>query len=466
MTIDKNITIIGAGPAGLAAAYELKRSGSKSTILEAQEAVGGLSRTYQHNDLRFDLGGHRFFTRNREVNQLWHEMLGDDLLQRNRRSHIYYRDHLFRYPIQPLNAMRGLGLTDSFRSVLSLLKLRISPIRPEVSFRDWVTNGFGKVLYDAFFKTYTEKVWGIPHDQISADWAAQRIRNLSLGKALLDAFGLKSKGSVASLIDQFDYPKYGPGQMYEAMAEQVTQGGSTIMFNSPVVKIAHRDGRIVSVTAQSEDGLQEVPTDQLISSMPLTDLVKALKPAPPDSVLEFAHGLGYRALVSVNLAIDHNPPIDDNWIYLHSPQIKAARLQLFRNWSPHMASGSEKSPIGLEYFCFEKDNFWSKNDDELVEIAAADLKQLDFMRSAGIEEAMVVRAGKAYPVYDDGYAARVAGLCKWLENISNLQCIGRAGQFRYNNMDHSILTGFLAVRRIQGQKVDPWSVNEEAEYIE
>ena len=466
LTDQGDVIIVGAGPAGLAAAYELARRGVRSVVLEAAEAVGGLSRTYVFQGHRFDVGGHRFFTRNEQVNSLWKEILGEEFLVRKRLSRIYYRNHLFHYPLKPLNALAGLGLWTSLRSLLSLLRARCFPVRPERTFPDWVINRFGRVLYEIFFKTYTEKVWGIPHDQLSADWAAQRIRNLSLGRAILDAFGFRAPGRVASLIGEFRYPRHGPGQMYEALARRVRESGSVVLPGRPVLEIRHDRGRVVSVVTPSDGGREERPAGHLISSMPLTDLMQRMRPRAPDRLLEMAAALRYRAILAVNLIVNRENLAPDTWIYLHAPSVRAARLQFYRNWSPHMTADPAKNPVSLEYFCFEDDDLWNSPDEVLIDLAREELARLSFAVPEEIEDGFVVRCPKAYPVYEDEYEAKVAAFREWLSGFSNLQCIGRSGQFRYNNMDHSILTGLLAARRMLGEDLDPWSVNEEAEYIE
>ena len=466
MTNDGAIVIAGAGPAGLAAAYDLARRGLRAVVLEAEDAVGGLSRTYEKDGHRFDLGGHRFFTRNREVNALWQGLLGEDYLRRKRLSRIYYRGHFFHYPLRPANALFGLGLWTSLRAVASLAAVRLHPALPERTFADWVGNRFGRVLYEAFFKTYTEKLWGIPHDRLSADWAAQRIRNLSLRRAILDSFGLRRPDAVASLIDAFDYPKLGPGQLYERMADRVREAGSEVLLGHRLAEVRREAGRVTAVVAWTSDGrAREIPVRALISSIPITELAGAMRPAAPADVQAAARGLRFRAILAVNLVVRRESVAPDTWIYLHSPDVRAARLQLYRNWSPFMAGAPDANPIGLEYFCDAGDEFWSLPDDELIALGRRDLSRLAFARDAPVEGGFVVRRADAYPIYEDGYGAKVAVLRQWLATVENLQTIGRGGQFRYNNMDHAILTGLLAVRRLLGEDVDPWSVNEETEYV-
>jgi protoporphyrinogen oxidase len=463
---DAPVVVVGAGPAGLAAALALARRGRRALVLEASAAVGGLSRTYERGGHRFDLGGHRFFTRNAEVQALWRDLLGEEFLRRDRLSRIYYRNHLFHYPLRPANALFGLGVGTSLRALASLAAVRLRPALPERTFADWVSNRFGRVLYEAFFRTYTEKVWGIPHDRLSADWAAQRIRNLSLRRAVLDAFGIGKRGSVASLIDAFDYPRLGPGQMYERMAGEIGALGSEIRLGHRLVAVHTDSGRVAAVVAEADGRRIDLAASAVISSVPLPELVRRVTPAAPGDVLAAASGLRFRAILAVNLVVRRATLAPDTWIYLHSPDVRAARLQLFRNWSPQMAGDPGASPVGLEYFCDAGDAFWSLADEELVAIGRRDLERLAFARGAPVEGGFVVRWADAYPIYEDGYAGKVQALRRWLAGIEGLQTIGRGGQFRYNNMDHAILTGLLAARRLLGEDVDPWSVNEEAQYVE
>ncbi len=465
MTADPSHLVIGAGPAGLAAAHALSVHRLPAVVLDQDAQVGGLSRTVSHRGFAFDLGGHRFFTKSPEVMDLWRATLGDDFLVRPRRSRIYYRGRFFHYPLRPLDALAGLGLADSLRVALSYAGARLRPQRPEDDFAAWVSNRFGPVLFRIFFQTYTEKVWGLPCSRISADWAAQRIRNLSLGRALLDSLGLGRDRRVASLIPRFHYPRYGPGQMYEALARNVAARGVDLRLGHRVTAVHHDRGRLTAVTARGPAGDVRLPALHCFSSMPLTELAAALRPAPPDAVLDAARALRYRSFLTVNLLLDAPAPLPDNWIYLHDPQVAAGRLQLYQNWSPHMVPPGRGS-LSFEYFCFPGDHLWTAPDHHLVRLAAADLQRLRLPFAPRIADALVLRYPLAYPLYDSGYQQRLAVLRDWLAGFPNLHCIGRYGQFRYNNMDHSILTGLLAVRRLLGHPVDPWAVNADGDYLE
>ncbi len=459
-------TVVGAGPAGLAAAYALGQRGLPATVFEQSDQVGGLSKTVTYKGFRFDIGGHRFFTKNQEVDTLWREILGEDFLRRPRQSRIHYRDRFFHYPLKPLNALSGLGPGTSAAVLASFAWRKLLPRQPEESFEDWVSNRFGDKLYRIFFKTYTEKVWGIPCDQISADWAAQRIRNLNLGRAVLSALGLDGNGKVASLIDQFDYPRHGPGQMYERMAEKAIALGATLRLGCRVERVSHQNDRIDSILVRNQEFTQAWPVESLISTMPLSELVLALHPAPPAEVLAAARALRYRSILTVNLLVQQAEIVPDTWIYLHSPEVTAGRLQLYKNWSPDMVPDPAWSSVGLEYFAYEDGSFWNRPDEELIEVAKQDWAKLRLVDDGRVTDGFVVRYPKAYPIYDAHYRQRIAAIRRYLATLPNLLPVGRYGQFRYNNMDHSIMTSLLAVRRLQGEDVDPWAVNEEAEYHE
>jgi protoporphyrinogen oxidase len=462
----KNFAIIGAGPAGLAAAYTLAKDGHHATVFEQDHQVGGLSKTLDYHGFKFDIGGHRFFTKSEEVNRLWQEILGDEFLVRPRLSRIYYGGKLYHYPLKPMNALMNLGPLTSLAAVLSYAGARICPKSPETSFEDWVSNRFGRKLYSIFFKTYSEKVWGIPCTKLSADWAAQRIRNLNLGKAILNALGIGRGKKVASLIEEFNYPRQGPGQMYEQMSQKAQKLGAEVRLKNRIGSIVHRNGRIERLSVLTGDGKSDFPVDHLISSMPLSELPLMMDPLPPPDVVAAARGLSYRSILTVNLLIEQPSIVPDTWIYIHDPDIQAGRLQLYKNWSPEMVPDSSWSSVGLEYFAFEGDEFWTTKEESLIETAKRDLIKLNLVDPKNIRDGFVARYAKAYPVYDDGYRERVETIRSYLGTIGNLVCVGRYGQFRYNNMDHSIMTALLGARRLLGENVDPWSVNEEGEYHE
>jgi protoporphyrinogen oxidase len=458
--------IIGGGPAGISAAITLVDQKIPCLLIEKDKQLGGLCKTVEYKGFRCDIGGHRFFTKNREIQTLWEKTLGDEFLVRPRLSRIYYRKKFFYYPLRVFNALSGLGLSQSCKIVLSYLKSQVFPAKPEVNFDDWVSNRFGSVLFKIFFKTYTEKVWGIPCTVLSADWAAERIRNLSLGRALLNALGMKTGKKVASLIDNFQYPRLGPGQMYETMVKSITGNGGEIRKGLEVLEVRHKKQLVSAILTRNGAGEQSLDCSHCFSSMPITDLVQRMSPQPPDEVINSARALRYRSIITVNLLFKRGTTLPDNWIYLHSPEVAAGRLQLYSNWSPSMVPNENQSSIGFEYFCFEGDELWSLPDSDLIEKARQDLSHLGFYNPEDFIDGFVVRYAKAYPMYEDGYEKHLAVIKGWLSQFSNLYCIGRYGQFRYNNMDHSMMTGILAARRMLGEDADPWSVNAEGEYLE
>ncbi|MCL4502912.1 MAG: NAD(P)/FAD-dependent oxidoreductase [Deltaproteobacteria bacterium] len=463
---DLRPVIIGGGPAGISAAHALAERRLPCLLLEKDQQMGGLCKTVKYKGFRCDIGGHRFFTKNKEIQALWEQTLPADFLVRQRLSRIYYRGKFFYYPLRVGNALSGLGPLVSSKIVLSYLKARAFPVKPEVSFADWVSNRFGKILFNIFFKTYTEKVWGISCTTLSADWAAQRIRNLSLGRALINAMGLQNRGKVASLIDSFHYPRLGPGQMYEDMCRRLSSNGGEIRRDQEVVEVRHTQGKVTEVLTRGRGHDQLTSCSHCFSSMPISELVLRMSPRPPEAVLTAARNLRYRSIITVNLLFKTKTTLPDNWIYLHSPEVTAGRLQLYENWSPAMVPRAGTSSAGFEYFCFEGDALWNSADSELINIARQDQSHLKFYNQEDFLDGFVVRYAKAYPMYEDGYEKHLGLIKDWLAQFSNLYCIGRYGQFRYNNMDHSMLTGILAARAMLGENVDPWSVNAEGEYIE
>jgi len=463
--------IIGAGPAGLTAAYELGKQGVVSTVLEASNQVGGISKTVNYRGYRFDIGGHRFFSKVPLVNDLWHEILQEDFLLRPRLSRIYYNNHFFNYPLKPLNAFAGLGPTESLLVGLSYLKARVIPNHEETTFEEWVSNRFGYRLYEIFFKTYTEKVWGIPCTEISADWAAQRIKNLSLKEALRNAFfGLKEDrdgSALTSLIEQFHYPRLGPGMMWERCQTLVREQGSQTFKGIKVNRIRHRHGQVDCVSAQSTRG-DHIDYDgtHFVSTMPLRELIHALDPLPPEEVVRAAQRLRYRDYLTVVLVVNRESLFPDNWIYIHSPDVKMGRIQNYKNWSPYMVPDPSKTSIGLEYFLWEKDEEWLWPDDRLIELGIQECTRLGLIERHEVLDGTVVRMEKAYPIYDQHYQDNVKTIRSYLSTLSNLQTIGRNGLHRYNNQDHSMLTGIYAAHNIIGEKHDVWAVNTDKEYHE
>jgi protoporphyrinogen oxidase len=458
------VVVVGGGPAGLTAAYELVREGLTPLVLERGERVGGIARTEVHEGYRFDIGGHRFFTKVPEVEALWHEVLVDDFIRVPRLSRIFYRERFFRYPLEPVDALLKLGPVESALGALSYLRWRIRPHRSEENLEQWVTNRFGRRLYETFFKVYTEKIWGLPCTEIQADWAAQRIRGLSLRTAVTNA--LFGRGEAKTLITEFDYPRLGPGMMWERFQERIEEGGGRVRLGAEVTGLRRRGARVESVTVREEGEERSHPADAVLSSMPLPALLRALDPPPPAEVLEAAAGLRYRDFLIVTLILDRPELFPDQWIYIHSPGVRVGRVQNFGNWSPEMVPETGRSCLGLEYFCNEGEELWEMADGALLELARGELETLGLAGGSRILGGTVIRQSKAYPVYDRDYRKHLATIRPFLESLENVQTLGRNGMHRYNNQDHSMLTGLLGARNLLGERHDLWEVNTERSYHE
>jgi protoporphyrinogen oxidase len=463
----KKVIVIGAGPAGLTAAWELVRCGHEVSILEQDsQYVGGLARTMSYKGFRFDIGAHRFFSKNPEISRWWSDRLPGDFVPVRRLTRILYRGRFFQYPLRAGEALFGLGIRTSMGCGLSYLHRKFSPIKPERSFEDWVCNRFGDHLYRIFFKTYTEKVWGMSCREISSDWASQRIKGLSLLKAVLDSLGVR-QNTVKSLVDEFHYPRLGAGMMWEKTRDDILFGGGLVHMGRTVTEL-HRDGdRIVSVQTISASGKSERwSADEFIVSMPLRDCILQLHPAFEPEVLAAAKRLSYRDFVLVALIVKRNDLFPDNWIYVHDPTVKVARIENYNNWSKEMVSDPEVTCLELEYFCSQGDSLWSLNDDEWMELAKREMEQLGLALAREVSDGCVVKVKKAYPVYDSEYQGNVDVIRRRLARMENFQMIGRNGMHKYNNQDHSMLTGILAARNVNGALHDVWRVNTDAEYQE
>jgi protoporphyrinogen oxidase len=463
------VAIIGAGPAGLTAAYELVKHDVKSVVLEQSDIVGGISRTETYRGYRFDIGGHRFYTKVEAVQQFWQEVLADEFIKVPRLSRIYYQGKFFDYPLSLFNTLSNLGILESCSILLSYLKVKLKakliPSPQPDNFEDWAIDCFGERLYKTFFKTYTEKVWGIPCKKIQADWAAQRIQGMSLKRAVLNA--LFGSQNAKSLIKEFDYPILGPGMMWERCQELVEEKGSPVFLNTSVVQIQREGTQIKSITVQQGNQRSTITAEHFISTMPVTTLVHRLDPSPPPRILESARKLKYRDFLIVALIVDRENLFPDNWIYIHSPEFKVGRIQNFKNWSPAMVPDASKTCLGMEYFCSEGDALWEQSDLELIELASCELVGLGLVnKQAIIEDGVVIRQRKAYPVYDGEYRKHVQVLQDYIKTFDNLQTVGRNGMHRYNNQDHSMLTALLAARNILGEHHDLWDVNTERSYHE
>ena len=468
----KSLVVVGAGPAGLTAALEAQRAGFATTVLEKDPAyVGGIARTVRFRGNRFDIGGHRFFSKSDEITHWWQERLPDDFIQVRRISRIYYHGRFFDYPLKPWNALANLGVLTSLACVASYAWARLFPRRPERSFEDWVSNRFGRRLFNIFFKTYTEKVWGMPCAQISADWAAQRIRGLSLLAAVRNAFrrpaARDGSAVIKTLIETFAYPRLGPGQMWEQAAADFQAAGGRLHLGLQVTRLVREGNCVAAVEAvDAGGGSRRFAADHCIVSMPLRETVLALDPPLPAEAAAAARRLAYRDFLTVALVIAGENPFPDNWIYVHEPSVKLGRIQNFRNWSAAMVERPDTTCLGLEYFCFAGDDLWNRPDEELIDLGKRELAALGLVRADRVRDGTVVRMEKAYPVYDPGYQENVDIIRRALAPLDNLQVVGRNGMHKYNNQDHSMMTALLAVKNLQGGRFNLWNVNTDAEYLE
>ena len=472
-----DVFIIGAGPAGLTAAYYLTKEAPSVLVVEKDpDYVGGICRTIRHDGFLFDIGGHRFFSKSREIVELWHEILPDDFIERPRLSRIYYKGKYFSYPLRALEAFSNLGPVTSIACILSYLHARSFPIANPRTFHDWVRNAFGERLFEIFFKTYTEKVWGMSCDEISADWAAQRIKGLSLGVAIRDAvqrsLGLSppvnGSESVKTLIERFEYPRRGPGMMWEAAARKVELQGGRVLMGRELESLSYNSAQglwQIAVT-NTRKGRERYSARHVISSAPAAELMAKIEP-PPRS-LQHAQALRYRDFITVALMLKTPQVFADNWIYIHDPSVKVGRVQNFGSWSPDMVPDG-MSCLGLEYFCFEGDGVWTAPDAELIAMATAEAAKIGLVASEDVVDACVVRQAKAYPIYDDLYRERMGEIRRDIEaNYPTLHLVGRNGMHKYNNQDHAMMTAILTARNIlAGERLyDVWSVNEDAQYQE
>ena len=471
--------VIGAGPAGLTTAYELAKAGRRVHVIERDPTyVGGNSRTADYKGFLFDIGGHRFFSKSREVVELWNEILPDDFIDRPRLSRIFYKGKFYAYPLKAFEALRNLGLGESVACVASYAYARARPIRAPRTFHQWVRNQFGERLFTIFFKTYTEKVWGMGCDEISADWAAQRIKGLSLSAAILD--GLRrslrlgkgkggAKGTAKTLIESFRYPRRGPGMMWDAAAARIRALPGTSAMDTRRDALA-RDETTGWWTGPAVTGSGErrrYRARHVVSSAPVRELMDRIEPKPLS--LFQARALKYRDFLTVVLIGRSRRELPDNWVYIHDPAVKVGRVQNFRSWSPDMVPDGVSTCLGLEYFCFEGDGLWSAPDDELVALGSAEIARIGLMDPADVADACVVRQAKAYPVYDESYAENLAVVRRELAlRYPGLHLVGRNGMHKYNNQDHAMMTGMLTAKNIVAGRMlfDTWAVNEDAEYGE
>ncbi|HWB26675.1 MAG TPA: NAD(P)/FAD-dependent oxidoreductase [Chitinophagaceae bacterium] len=471
--MNKKIAVIGAGPAGLTAAYMLVKAGEQVVVFEKDpNYVGGISRTESYKGYHFDIGGHRFFSKSKEVEDFWTEILGDEMLERPRSSRIYYNHKFFSYPLVASEALLKLGIIESALCMLSYMKAKVFPVKNPANFEDWVSNNFGKRLFNIFFKTYTEKVWGISCKEISADWAAQRIKGLSMSSAIKNAL-FKPKAAPAdkdkvikTLIDTFRYPKLGPGMMWEACVKKIEQMNGKVVMGNGVKDIYKQDDGTWSV--KLDNGQVMEGFDHVISSAPMRELVTHLHPQVSTEALNAAAKLGYRDFITVVLILKDQQKFADNWIYIHDASVKVGRVQNFKSWSPYMVPDETMACYGLEYFCFEGDGMWTSTNNELIALGKKEIEQIGLAKAADIVDGYVVRQMKAYPVYDQDYKTNVQTIKEALQEYKGLHLAGRNGMHKYNNQDHSMMTAMLAARNIiAGEDLyDLWRVNEDAEYHE
>ncbi len=468
MAEEAPVVIAGAGPGGLTAALQLTKKGQHPLVLEADSVVGGISRTVERDGWRFDLGGHRFFTKVTEVEALWHEILPEgDFLLRPRMSRIFYKGRYIDYPLTAFNALRNIGLGEAIMCGFSYIWARIHPPKDEENYENWLVARFGWRLYRALFKTYTEKVWGVPVSEMPKDWAAQRVKNLDLRKAVMNAIMPKrNQKEITSLIEEFEYPKYGPGMMWEVCAEKVVAGGGTVQLDSKITAIQVEGGKATSVTYDHQGSSATVSASHVISTMPMRELVHCLVPPPPDNVLSAADGLHYRDYLTVALVVPESRSFPDNWIYIHAPEVVVGRIQNYGSWSPYLVKDG-RTCLGMEYFVFEGDAMWNMPDDELIALGTKELGVLGLVQPGDVESGYVVRVPKAYPYYDFTYKENVDTIRRYLEtSVPNVHPVGRNGMHRYNNQDHSMYTAMLTVENMYGATHDIWSVNVEEEYHE
>lgn len=456
---ESRLVVIGAGPAGLGCAYELGQAGQTALIAEQEDQPGGLCRTVNFNGYLFDIGGHRFLTETPEVRRLWDRLMGQDLLSVKRLSRIYYRRRYFRYPLSFFNTFWNLGAWESAACIASYAWCKALKPADDRGLEGWIINRFGKRLYEIFFDTYNEKIWNIPCRQLSADWAAERIRGLSLRVAIQDALNL-CKGKPKTLTEEFLYPRTGPGEFYKRLADLVRRQGSACVFKKEAVRIHRRQDRVCAVDFLNRDtgGIETVPLDYLFSSIPLTELIRIIEPAPPADVRQAAEALSFRSFLVVNIILDKERVFSDQWVYVHSPEVKLCRIQNYKNWSPAMVADFKKTSLGMEYFCSASDALWNMNDIDLIDYAVRDLERIGISVRRHVISGFVIRYKHAYPVYSSGYQAHREVVKGYLKKIGNLQTMGRGGLFRYDHSDRALLSGMHCARNFLGSGAhDVWA---------
>ncbi len=464
-----HVHIIGAGPAGMACAYILAKGGHTAVVIDEDKDAGGLCQTLEFSGYLFDIGGHRFLSKSDLINTIWQEVMAEDLLRVRRLSRIFYRRRFFNYPLSFFNTFWNLGPFESLRCITSYGYCRLINPGDDQTFEGWIINRFGKRLYEIFFDTYTRKVWAVPCKDISADWAVQRIRGLSLRVAIKKAlFGARSRGPK-TLAEEFLYPKKGPGQFYANLEKSLKDMGTLFLFEKRAIRVNHTEGKVTSIvmTDKSESDAQEIPVDYLFSSMPLTDLIRALNPPPPENIRRAASRLQFRSFLVVNVILDCESLFPDQWIYVHSPDVKLGRIQNYKNWSPFMTANPKRTSLGLEYFCTEGDELWEMNDIDLIDFALEELEKIGIVSRKHLINGFVVRRKNVYPVYSLDYQRSLDVLQEYLSQFKNFQTMGRAGLFRYDNSDHAMLSGIGAARNYMDKSAyNLWSQGPQQEYLE
>lgn len=462
------IYILGAGPAGLAAAYTLTQQGYPVVVVERDAQVGGLAKSIEYKGFILDYGPHRFYTKLAPVLKLWNGVLGDEQVAVNRLTRIYYGGKYFSYPLKARQVLVALGLSESFQILLSYLWARLFPKRETNNFAEWVTDKFGKRLFEIFFKGYTEKLWGISCTEISTDWASQRIKGLSLSKAIRNAL-LGNDGKVKNLIDQFQFPRLGSGQLYEKISDYLHQHHQSILLNTEVVQLHQNELAVTHVTLRNRITKEEttVSCSGVISSIPITHLVQQIQSPPPQKVIQAAKSLKFRNTILVYLIVEGGDLFPDNWLYINDPKVQVGRVTNFANWSPEMLPNSHQTPLCCEYWCNYNDDLWQCPEDELRLLAEQELRKIGLLKNQTVSDGFVLRLPRTYPVYAGDYKTALATLQQYLEQFKNLQLVGRYGAFKYNNQDHSLLMGILAAENVlTPAKHDLWAVNSDSEYVE
>lgn len=467
----KKFTIIGAGPSGLACAYTLSQDGREIKIFEKSTSIGGLAKTLKHGDCMYDIGPHRFFTLNKEIEKFYLKILSKDAIEVKRFTRILFKGELFSYPLTPFSTIIKLGFLDSIKILkdyfISIYNKKILGKKPH-NFEDWIILNFGRELYRKFFKTYTEKVWGIDCKNISKDWAAQRIKNLSFLNAIFSPIIKKfKKKKVKTLVDQFWYPKYGAGSFYEKIKKNIESDKVKFFLENSLEKIYHENFNITSIKVKNSDGTNNQVSDFYFFSCPFTEVLEKMEPKPPMDIVNACNKLNYRNHISVKLEV-HGDLFNDNWIYIHDPNLRMARVANYINFSKEMSPNGKVNPITVEYFCFENDEIWNSNDEELIKLAENEMRIAKlFTNEDVVKKGFVERSRKAYPIIEMGYDEEVDKIRNYLSKFQNFNVIGRSGMFKYNNQDHAMATGIYAAKNIiLGTNTDIWKINSDGLYQE